>query len=124
MTIENSYVWDGATIGDNCEIRGVGFFISRLTPPMHCQAFLGEGVVLYRGVRVDEHCLLGQGVQLGPDLHVPTFTNFSLRPPAAHTDDDDADEEVEAEQHGDAGMEQAPLLHLTTSRVLRGRCWR
>ena len=84
-------------------------------------------MVLHSGVHIGEHCLLGQGVQLGPDLDVPDFTNFSLHPPSTQRDDEDADDDADdAEQSGSDGavlarMSGLPIGAQRTARRMLAR---
>ena len=47
----------------------------------HVQAIIAHGAVIKHDVVINDCCLIGQNVQLGPNLNVPTLSSFSSRNP-------------------------------------------
>jgi translation initiation factor eIF-2B subunit epsilon len=78
--IHHSYIFDGTSIGPGCVIE---------------HTIVGADVIVKANCRVNRGCLIGDGVVIGPNVHLQAFERLSKRQ-AQNGDGEDSDlEEAE-----------------------------
>jgi translation initiation factor eIF-2B subunit epsilon len=79
--IEGSYIWDNCVIEDGCNVGG---------------SIIAEDCTVLTGVTIEEGCILGYGVFVGPACVLPRYTKLTTRAKILEYDGEipDADPEI------------------------------
>lgn len=83
----NAYVWDGAVIGEECQLD---------------TCLLAENVVLQKAAHVTQGCILGNNVVIGAGQHVAPFSKLQVQKPS---EEDDFGEPQEKEDNMEYAVE-------------------
>ena len=62
--VRHSYIFDGTSIGPGCVIE---------------HTIVGTDVIVKANCKVDRGCLIGDGVVIGPNVHLQAFERLSVR---------------------------------------------
>ncbi|KAK3871718.1 hypothetical protein Pcinc_023149 [Petrolisthes cinctipes] len=90
--VDAGAILTASVVGDHCTladgvIANAAFIMNNVQIKSGCElshCYIGDDVVLEKGVVVSSGCVVGPGVRLGPDVTIPPGTQLVAHPPHHH----------------------------------------